>query len=344
MSAALGGETMKKLLCSIFIILFLFIAVSPAKAKADGNLDEIENYTITVDMESDGSMDIKYHIDWKVLDDSSEGPLTWVKVGIPNSYADNIKALSSDIKDISYYNEDGDYVRIDLDKSYYAGEIVPFDFSLHQTHMYKLDRDNNLCSYSFTPGWFESADVKSMTILWNNGNVLNSDSTATDGNYLKWTASLTAGEKLSATVNYRAGVFSTSDDMSSDAIGSKDTNDYGQGDDYSGYSDSSGDAMAGIFIFVIVIIVIVSIVIRMFGGGGRYRGGFGGYIGGGYHGGGGGFIGGGGHCACASSCACACACACAGGGRAGCSAKNFYGAIQTDKLKSALKQNSNILK
>lgn len=29
-------------------------------------------------------------------------------------------------------------------------------------------------------------------------------------------------------------------------------------------------------------------------------------------------------CACASHCACACACACAGGGRAGCSAKDFY--------------------
>lgn len=29
-------------------------------------------------------------------------------------------------------------------------------------------------------------------------------------------------------------------------------------------------------------------------------------------------------CACASSCACACACACAGGGRAGCTTKDFY--------------------
>ena len=33
----------------------------------------------------------------------------------------------------------------------------------------------------------------------------------------------------------------------------------------------------------------------------------------------------------ATSCACACACACAGGGRAGCSAKNLYGAIHLEK-------------
>ena len=57
-----------------------------------------------------------------------------------------------------------------------------------------------------------------------------------------------------------------------------------------------------------------------FGGGSR-GGGFGG----------GGFGGGGGHCACASSCACACACACAGGGRAGCSAKNLYGAVKLNQ-------------
>ena len=63
----------------------------------------------------------------------------------------------------------------------------------------------------------------------------------------------------------------------------------------------------------------------------------GGGFGGGSHGGGGfgssGF-GGGSHCACASSCACACACACAGGGRAGCSAKNLYGAIHLDETVS----------
>ena len=59
---------------------------------------------------------------------------------------------------------------------------------------------------------------------------------------------------------------------------------------------------------------------------GSRGGGFGGGSRGGGFGGGG--FGGGGHCACASSCACACACACAGGGRAGCSAKNLYGAVQ----------------
>ena len=58
---------------------------------------------------------------------------------------------------------------------------------------------------------------------------------------------------------------------------------------------------------------------------------FGGAFGGGF--------GGGGHCACASSCACACACACAGGGRAGCSAKNLYGAVKLSKEVSESLEN-----
>ena len=62
------------------------------------------------------------------------------------------------------------------------------------------------------------------------------------------------------------------------------------------------------------------------------KGGFGGGSRGGGFGGGG--FSGGSHCACASSCACACACACAGGGRAGCSAKNLYGAIHLNKDSS----------
>ena len=64
-------------------------------------------------------------------------------------------------------------------------------------------------------------------------------------------------------------------------------------------------------------------------GGSCGGGGFGGGSRGGGFGGGG--FGGGSHCACASSCACACACACAGGGRAGCSAKNLYGAVRLDR-------------
>lgn len=138
---------------------------------------------------------------------------------------------------------------------------------------------------------------------------------------------------------------------------------------YDDYQDTVSDMIASV-ITVIVLVVILMVVVNRSRR--SYRGGFGtryvfvdhlwypagpdgkprpgsvgvkerprppkssgGGFGGGSRGGGfgGGGFSGGSHCACASSCACACACACAGGGRAGCSAKNLYGAV---KLNAAL--------
>lgn len=311
------------------LVLALLICIIPAlTAQADTKLDEIETYNITVDMEDDASMDITYHIDWKVLDDTREGPLSWVKIGIPNDSVDTIMALSSNISSIYYYYDGGDYVRIDLDREYYADEVVPLDFSIRVPYMYKANFDSNLCSYYFTPGWFEKIDVKSMTILWNDENVLHSDATTSQGNYLQWTTSLAAGETFSVYVEYSMDAFNT------DYADPPYVEEPSYEDD--GYYESdydSGNSGGWIIAVVVIFVIIPVIVIRRFGGGDDgYRGGFGGR---------GGFIGGGGgHCACASSCACACACACAGGGRAGCSAKNFYGAVKTEALKHALQQNT----
>ena len=147
--------------------------------------------------------------------------------------------------------------------------------------------------------------------------------------------------------------------------------DYYWEDDYY-YEDNSSDIIGTIFVIIFIIIVIIKLISAFQGDG--YAGGFGtryvlyhglwypmgrdgrprpgsvgtkhkpsppprsssGGFGGGSRGGGfgGGGFGGGGHCACASSCACACACACAGGGRAGCSAKNLYGAVKLDETVS----------
>jgi hypothetical protein len=327
------GEIMKKRLLALSLALVLMIGLGvPLSARAAGKLDEIQVYNITVDMESDASMDLTYHIEWKVLDDSSEGPLSWVKVGVPNQYVDNIQALSDNISDIYYYNDGGDYVRIDLDREYYANEIVTMDFSLREPYMYKTDAENNLCSFYLTPGWFEEIDVKSMTILWNNENVQNSDSTATEGNYLKWTTSLAAGEKFSAYVEYSMDVFST--DYAEPAYSEQPYEETTYYPEYESDYNSGGGSGGWIFLIIFLPIIIIIIIIRRIGGGGGYDGGFGTR---------GGFYGGGGHSSCASSCACACgcacACACAGGGRAGCSAKNFYGAaIKADKLRSTLGQ------
>ena len=70
---------------------------------ASAYLDQIEQETIEVDVQEDGSAILTYDLDWRVLDSTSEGALSWVKIGIPNEYAEELTALSDSIDEISYY-------------------------------------------------------------------------------------------------------------------------------------------------------------------------------------------------------------------------------------------------
>ena len=96
------------ILSALFVLCVLF-AFAPA-AKADA-LDEILVYAITVDVNEDGTLIMHYHFDWKVLDSTSEGPLSWIKIGIPNTNVIAYEAQSDTIKEIKIYNSGGVYVR-----------------------------------------------------------------------------------------------------------------------------------------------------------------------------------------------------------------------------------------
>ena len=67
----------KSLALALLAALLILIPISYAAA----DLDEIENYYVTVDVRRDASADITYQVEWRVLDDTSEGPLEWVKIG-----------------------------------------------------------------------------------------------------------------------------------------------------------------------------------------------------------------------------------------------------------------------
>ncbi|MBQ3847365.1 MAG: hypothetical protein II748_00745, partial [Clostridia bacterium] len=121
---------MKKWFPVILTVIIIFCAAfSILTVQAGAPIDEIKTYEIDVDLNEDGTVNLFYHIDWLVLDSDEEGPLEWVKIGIPNSHMLSAKAESSNISDIGYYSSGGSYVRIDFDKKYYEGETVSFDFS-----------------------------------------------------------------------------------------------------------------------------------------------------------------------------------------------------------------------
>ena len=194
---------MKKYIFLTLTILSILLFSTTICYAAD--LDEIVNYEVTVDPRmNDGTLDITYKITWKVLDSKTEGPLTWVMIGLPNNYVDSITKLSSNIRSIQQYN--GAYVRIDFTRSYKAGETVTFKYKIHQTNMYKLS--GNKCTYNFAPAWFTEAKVQQLTVRWNLDGVKKSNTKYKEGGYLVWQEfGMDHGEKLQLQVVYDKDTF-----------------------------------------------------------------------------------------------------------------------------------------
>lgn len=320
---------MKKKCILLVVILFVALILGITGKSYAVDLDEIENYIVTVDPnEEDGTLYITYDITWRVLDSTQEGPLTWVRIGTANDYFDGLVGKTDNIKSIT---SSGSYVRVDFTDSYYAGEVVKFKYSLHQTHVYSVK--NNQIVFEFTPAWFTDAKVDNMTIRWNSNNVKRSDDNMPRyGNYLVWNkTNMKKGAKLKATVKYNKNVFQYATEANSKKYAKRTKG-------YSSYSYLENQEVLQVIIIFAIIILAVWVDMsfgdgyyghRGFYSGHRY-GGYGVHYHSHYH-----------HSSCAhSSCACAhsCACACAGSGRAGCSKKDFYGTnLTSKKIKKAMK-------
>ena len=201
-------KKIKRFLVLILCLMMLLPVIAMRAAAAD--LDEILNYTITVDVNEDATLHMVYHIDWKVLDSTSEGPLEWVKIGVPHSHYSSMEGRSDAVRRISGMNENGEtYARIDLDRAYYAGEVAQIEFELTQDYMYQVDMmTEGETVYRLTPGWFDDIRVDEMTIRWNADKVLSHDpDSLVEGGYCTWTKPLSKGEKYRVTVTYPNDAF-----------------------------------------------------------------------------------------------------------------------------------------
>lgn len=194
----------KKIIITIFFALIAIFTFAHNCQAAD--LDEITNYTVTVEPRDDGTLDIKYHIAWKVLDSTTEGPLEWVKIGIPNQHVNQIKKLTKNIKKIKYNSQGGNFVRIDFKDKYKAGETVVFEFSIHQSYMYTINNSTGKVTYTFTPGWFSDIEVKQATVQWKEKDILRHTGKS-NGEYITWSRALGKNQKLTAKVEYSVGRF-----------------------------------------------------------------------------------------------------------------------------------------
>ncbi len=191
---------MRNKFTGFIIALLSFVMMFAVPVMAD--TDEILNYTIMVTVNDDATLNLQYHIDWKVLDSGSGiGPLTWMKIGIPNSHVISCEGKSSTVDHI---NRSGNYVEVYLDRDYYEGDVASVDFLVVQDYMYQVDKlKEGETVYSFTPGWFDDIKVDELMILWDNDkSVAFSPECQIEGNFNVWTDSLSKGEKFTVTMTY----------------------------------------------------------------------------------------------------------------------------------------------
>ena len=362
-------------------ILFIFVAATllfPFAARADdptansadiapyaddGDMDYIPDYLVTVDLRADGSADITYDITWQVIGGDQTDYLSWVKIGLPNAYAEDLTPLTDTISDLQYSGDGGSYAKVVFARRYYAPEVaaknggesrVRFAFSVHQSHLFTLN-DDGTATFEFTPGWFDDLVVERMQVRWRGGDGFVADNSSEEDGYLIWEFG-PMGHGQSANIHVTVPV-TTAETFDPDAqLTAADYDDGGM----------TADEMIGILTVVIALLIFVAALIIIVGSmTPDWGGGFGSgldpddwfwYTNGvhtihvartapppkgytrtdppkNYHTGGGSSRGGGvgrhnsgcaSSCACACASSCACACACAGGGRAGCTAKDFY--------------------
>ena len=232
-------KTLKKAFCIVLFTLCI-ICLKSSKVHASQPTDEILKYTIIVDVMDDASLNMTYNISWKVLESDSAGPLSFVKIGIPNRHCSNLTPISTNISRLETVSSGGNFVRVDFDRSYYEGEVVDFSFKINQNNVYLYNNENNTATYSFTPGWFDDIRVDNLNIMWNSSKVETfSPNAYNDNGYIFWTTSLDKGAKYDVRVTYNANAYNFNTEL----------------------TKAGDDSITGIFFFDFLIYMIVFVFI-----------------------------------------------------------------------------------
>ena len=247
----------RKSFLPLLLTLLICLALLCAPALADDPTDEILNYEITADVNDDGTVNLLYHLDWKVLRDDI-GALEWITVGIPNGEYTSIEPMSDTIGSISYSTENGSSVRIDFDRAYHAGETVSFDYLVVQDYMYQMNLfQDGQTSYVFTPGWFDEIAVDNLTIRWASEDVetWSPDCLIKDG-YHVWTTSLAPGDTFQVRVNYPNDAREFNDSKAIYEPGDRNGYDDGYSYEYESGGSSGSDVGAAIGGLIVVLFFI----------------------------------------------------------------------------------------
>lgn len=199
--------TAKLFFTTMLLVLLSCFFVTNTYAKNSSAI--ITNFIVTVNTRDDGSLNMNYHVDWMVLDNSLKGRWKYIKVPICNHFYNSIKPISSNIENIGCINDNGSFIRIKFKDSYKPNDIISFDFSIHQSYMYSLDYENNKCTFSFSPIGYDNILINHAEVRWKKNSILTHNADSFDNDYLIWESKLDSGEFLNIFVEYDLNHFIT---------------------------------------------------------------------------------------------------------------------------------------
>lgn len=321
---------MKKVLVFLSLVFSFFLFTPKAKANSSPyGYDKIKEYSIHINPNSDATLDMEVYIKWDVLKNNDDGSgVTDAYIGCANSYVYNLQICEdSNIRSINYEYKNGSTICCKLNSVFYKGSSFILHYKYTQSRIFYYNKSVDRIEYNYIPGWFNYIDIENMNIYWKTSPEYYYASTDTiDGEYLFWHKDYsTSGSRSSYQIAYEKGAFPN--------VNLKE-----------GYKETKDpNRFIPLFVFVgtIALLVLVCVInacskkYDYYSARGFYpdddfyhhRVRFHGVsikgtaintpnptkpVSSGSHGHSG------------HSCACACACACAGGGRAGCSRKDFY--------------------
>ena len=261
--------TMRKILCRVLLCLCLVLALAPVPAAYAQDLDRIESYDVDVTPDTqDGSLRIQVTLEWTVL---AEGPVSWVKIGVPNGSIREETALTDNIDRLNF---DNSYMYVYFDRDYNDGETFRFSYSWVQEYMYALEGDT--VSYDYTPGWFDEARVGQMTLTWHDPAGVDGAGSdgQTGGDHVLAQTDLAHGQQMSFTVHYDGWPTQLAQDGSRDSLPTDDDPSVNPGYDPGYDPNYDGDSGFGIAQIIILLVVLI-IIIRILSASDGYRGGFG---------------------------------------------------------------------
>ena len=237
---------MRKILCRAMLCLCLVLALGPVHTAFAQDLDRIESYDVDVTPNTeDGSLRIQVTLEWTVL---AEGPVSWVKIGVPNGSIRQEQALTDNIDRLSF---DNSYMYVYFNRDYDDGETFRFSYSWIQEYMYTLGADGSV-EYVYTPGWFSEARVGQMTLTWHDpAGVDGVDSLGnTGGDHAAVLTDLDHGQQLDFTVRYDSWPAQLAQEGSRDNLPQDNDPEYDPGYDPD-YQDG-GLGLVGLVILLVV--------------------------------------------------------------------------------------------